>query len=268
MEIPFAIFSVFTDRKLGFKGNTAAVTLLKDAIAPDVMQSIAADMCQPATTFLWPGNSPGEFYVRWFAPDGEIGLCGHGSLAALAYLSRHLSVSGTIKLHYKNGLVSGRRADGEACQLYMAPIPVISEEPVTETLRAGLGIPISGHYKTGDKHIVMVESEDDLKGMKPDFARLRTSEIFGYAVTAKGNEADFVSRTIIPHVRQLEDPATGSSHAALVPFWSRWLGRDTMRAYQLSSRGGKFDCQLKANTVILTGQFEQIAEGNILAVEY
>ena len=67
--------------------------------------------------------------------------------------------------------------------------------------------------------------------MTPDFQKLRTMEMFGYIVTAPSSseEIDFVSRTIIPHVQQLEDPATGSSHAALVPFWANKLNKNNFK---------------------------------------
>jgi len=96
------------------------------------------------------------------------------------------------------------------------------------------------------------------------FALLRTSEIFGYAVTALGDESDFVSRTLVPHVHQLEDPATGSSHAALAPFWSKRLNKSKMTAYQLSSRGGKFNIRLENNLVNLSGEFQCLSSGTFI----
>ncbi len=97
--------------------------------------------------------------------------------------------------------------------------------------------------------------------MRPDFAKLRESEIFGYAVTAPGDQVDFVSRTIVPHVQQLEDHATGSSHAALTPFWAERLNKNQMQALQLSRRGGRFVCSLEGDQVTLEGKFSVLARG-------
>src|SRR5690606_9076094 len=128
----------------------------------------------------------------------------------------------------------------DSCSIEMEKIPVISEEPVPDLLPQALGIALKGYFVTSNKHIVLAEREVDIHKMKPDFSLLRTSKTFGYAVTAPGEKVDFVSRTLVPHVQQLEDHATGSSHAALVPFWSKRLNKDRLIAHQLSPRGGKF----------------------------
>src|SRR5690606_34856883 len=140
---------------------------------------------------------------------------------------------------------------------------IASEERPSEILKEALGIPVLARFKTGNKDIVLTESESHVKNMRPDFAKLRQLETFGYAVTAPGDKVDFVSRTFVPHVQQLEDPATGSSHAVLVPFWSRRLGKNTLVAHQLSKRGGKFLCEVNGDEVSLSGGFEVIAEGKL-----
>lgn len=264
MHCPFSIIEVFNEPALAFKGNTAAVVWLDKPLTDEAMQTIAKDFNQPATTFLWPSSRINAFHVRWFAPDDEIGLCGHGSLAAVVYLALRKEVQGEITLIYQDGLVQGYMKSDNACAIILDAISVIAEEAVPEVVKEGLGIPLAGYFTTNNKHIVLAESEHDLKNMQPDFARLRTSKTFGYAVTAPGENVDFVSRTIVPHVQQLEDPATGSSHAALVPFWAGRTGNKQMLAYQLSQRGGKFVCELREAKVVLTGSFHMIAEGQLL----
>ncbi len=36
-----------------------------------------------------------------------------------------------------------------------------------------------------------------------------------------------------------EDPGAGGAHCALAPFWTAWLGKPEIRAFQASARGGK-----------------------------
>lgn len=265
MHSPFALIQVFDDPAQGMKGNTSTVVWLEKEIPEDRMQAIASDFNQPATTFLWKGNKDAatEFHVRWFAPDAEIGLCGHGSLAAIVYLSTQRAVKNTITLYFPDGQLQGEVKDDTSGSITLDEIPVLSEEKIPEVLEAGLGIPVQAYYATTNKNIVLVESEKALREMKPNFAKLRESGVFGYAITAPGDEVDFVSRTLVPHVQQLEDPATGSSHAALVPFWSKRLGKKHMTAHQLSKRGGKFNCELVDDKVILSGQFSILAEGKL-----
>lgn len=266
MHSPFTLIEVFDDPAQGLKGNTSIVVWLEEEIPEAHMQAIAADFNQPATTFLWKSEkgTSAEFNVRWFAPDAEIGLCGHGSLAAIVYLSVQRSVKGTIVLHFPEGQLEGAMQQDSSCSITLDVIPVLSEDEIPEVLEAGLGIPVKAYYSTTNKHIVLVESEEDLKNMKPNFAKLRELAAFGYAVTAPGDEVDFVSRTLVPHVQQLEDPATGSSHAALAPFWGKKLEKKRMTAHQLSKRGGKFICELVENdNVRLSGQYSILAEGKL-----
>lgn len=260
---PFSLIAVFNDTVLGFTGNTSTVVSLEDPLSDKEMQHFAAEFNQPATTYLWKGSNENKYHVRWFAPDAEIGLCGHGSLAAIAYLTNKFDADTPVELLYRNGSISGKRVGDKLCMLSLKAIPVLSEETPVELLQQALGIPVLAQFKTGNKDIVLTKEEKDVQNMNPDFPLLRKLETFGYAVTAPGDQVDFVSRTLVPHVRQLEDPATGSSHAALVPFWSMRLNKSTLVAHQLSSRGGKFICEVNSGIVSLSGSFEEIAEGKL-----
>ena len=261
-DAPFSLIAVFVDAEHSFSGNTAAVILLNAAITDHEMQTIAADFNQPATTFLWPGETDNAFHVRWFAPDAEIDLCGHGSLAALAFLSKQGNHDMFV-LQYRNGKIEGKQDGDGMCVMYMEAILVLSERPVPELLTKALGIPVKACYETNGKQIVLSDNEQSIREMTPDYAILRQLDTFGYAITAPGDQVDFVSRTLVPHVKQLEDPATGSSHAALVPFWSEKLGKNNLVAHQLSPRGGKFICDIDQGIVSLKGEFKVIGEGKL-----
>jgi len=258
MKTPFSLIQVFDNPTENMRGNTSTVLLMDSALPDDTMQKIAADFNQPATTFLWPAEDEGDYYVRWFAPDSEIGLCGHGSLAATAFLGKK-----KVNLLYRQGAITGLYKENGECSLILDPIGNQGEASPPMSLEPGLGIPIKGYYTTNNKQIVLVESEEALRFMRPDFAKLRESEVFGYTVTAPGDKVDFVSRTLVPHVQQLEDPATGSSHAALTPFWSEKLGKTKMTAHQLSKRGGLFNCEMKEGKVILSGNHSVLAIGEL-----
>lgn len=261
MTHPFALISVFTSAKQGFRGNISAVVLLDKMKDTATMQQLAADFNQPATTFLAPGPTGEQFNIRWFAPDAEIPLCGHGAMAAIAYLSDQFTGSRDFQLNYTTGQIAGRAVSDHHCEIALESIAVQQEQPPFPVLQAGLGIPVRQYFVTANKHIVLAQSESDVRKMQPDFAKLRESEVFGYAVTAPGDEVDFVSRTLVPHVQQLEDHATGSSHAVLTPFWAKRLGKKTMTAHQLSPRGGRFQCKYDEQRVFLSGGFRTIASG-------
>lgn len=256
-----SFIKVFTKNSRGFEGNTSAVVLLEKELDETALQQIASDFNQPATTFLWL-KAEGEYAVRWFAPDAEIGLCGHGSAAAFAFL-QNIKKTEKATLVYKEGTISGSAAKKDF-SFFIDPIEVISHTAnVPKGLDKALGVEVLEYFQTRNKDIVLVESETTLAHMKPDFQALAKLEPFGYAVTAPGDTVDFVSRTLVPKVQQLEDHATGSSHAALTPFWSERLRKDKLTALQLSKRGGYFHCEMTMNKVRLSGEYEIFAEGSI-----
>jgi predicted PhzF superfamily epimerase YddE/YHI9 len=85
-------------------------------------------------------------------------------------------------------------------------------------------------------------------------------------VTAPGDSGhDVVSRVFVPAWGVDEDPVTGSAHAALAPFWVERLGRDRFTAFQASKRGGRVECRLAGDRVILGGKCVTVIEGTFRA---
>ena len=264
MNKEFALIAVFNDPEKNIRGNISSVVITEKPMPEKEMQFLAADFNQPATTYLWSEGAPNHFSVRWFAPDAEIDLCGHGTMAAIAFLSEKYPDQKDFRLSYSKNKISGNANKDGTHTIILDPVPVLKEKEIPGLLKKGLGITIKNYFLTNNKDILLVEREDDLKRMNPDFNILRQLETFGYAVTAPGNDVDFVSRTLVPHVQQLEDHATGSSHAALTPFWSERLNKSKMTAHQLSKRGGAFICELKENKVHLSGKSTVIARGRLV----
>ncbi|MDQ3393321.1 MAG: PhzF family phenazine biosynthesis protein [Bacteroidota bacterium] len=259
----FSIISVFLDKSQNYTGNTAAVILLKDEWSAQKMQLLAADFNQPATVFLLPGDKENHYSVRWFAPDAEIGFCGHGSMAAVAYINQKFKTQEDIVLHYPHGEIYGRAEANGKGSIKVKAISDFNEIEVPGILPEALGVPVKKYYKVANKDIVLLENESSVKNLLPVYSKLRELKTFGFIVTAPGDAVDFVSRTFIPHFQQLEDPATGSSHAALAPFWSQKLNKDHLVAHQLSKRGGKFICKIENEEVILIGDYSVLASGEI-----
>lgn len=70
-------------------GNPAAVCALTDWPDDLMLQTFAAAQSAPVTVFiiLPPAQATAQpIPVRWFAGRQEINLCGHGSLAAAAFV--------------------------------------------------------------------------------------------------------------------------------------------------------------------------------------
>ena len=113
-SLPFSIHNAFTDRLEG--GNPAAIVHLPSLTAlPDpTLQAIAVNFNQPTTVFIAPvahrnsavgqSTSPGtmkkmaRFGIRWFTPEIELFLCGHGTIAAAAAVFRDADSAGAEDL--------------------------------------------------------------------------------------------------------------------------------------------------------------------------
>ena len=85
----------------------------------------------------------------------------------------------------------------------------------------------------------------------------------GVAITAPGNDVDFVSRFFAPNIGIDEDPVTGSVHCSLTPYWSKRLDKKQMVAHQISQRGGELHCTNAGERILISGQAVEYLKGKI-----
>lgn len=78
-------FDVFADRP--GRGNPASVVPEAAGLSAGRMQAIARRLGRETTFVLAGRGKPGIWRLRFFTPAGEIELCGHGTIAALAALA-------------------------------------------------------------------------------------------------------------------------------------------------------------------------------------
>jgi predicted PhzF superfamily epimerase YddE/YHI9 len=105
-----------------------------------------------------------------------------------------------------------------------------------------------------------------VRGLEPDFGRLRLLTTRGVIATAAGDAdgIDFVSRFFAPAVGIDEDPVTGSAHCALGPYWSERLGRADLVGFQASRRGGVVRTRTAGDRVLLGGQAVTVLRGELV----
>ncbi|MDA9147395.1 PhzF family phenazine biosynthesis isomerase, partial [Gammaproteobacteria bacterium] len=77
MKLSIYYIDAFT--KSLFSGNPAAV-IFSNLDNPKVMQNIAAENNLSETAFI--SYRDNKYFIRWFAPECEIDLCGHATLAS------------------------------------------------------------------------------------------------------------------------------------------------------------------------------------------
>ena len=115
----------------------------------------------------------------------------------------------------------------------------------------------------GRDFLAVFEKEADVVALAPAFDVIIELEANGVIVTAPGDHCDFVSRYFAPRVGVPEDPVTGSAHCALIPYWSKQLGKTKLHARQLSARGGELFCEDRGDRVGIGGTAVTYVEGTL-----
>jgi PhzF family phenazine biosynthesis protein len=264
MSLTITQVDAFADKP--FSGNPAAVCILPKAADEQWMQNVAMEMNLSETAFLVPRSN--GFDLRWFTPTVEVALCGHATIASAHVLweSGVLKPDQQARFHTKSGVLTADKK-GEWIELNFPATPASPIEPPMELLYA-LGI--HKHLFTGKTRfdfLIETESEDVVRTLTPDFGKLRKQNIRGVMVTAKSTTAgfDFISRFFAPGSGIDEDPATGSAHCALGPYWQSKLGKSQFTGYQASKRGAVVRVAVQDHRVLLGGKAVTVLTGELKA---
>ncbi|MDO8954952.1 MAG: PhzF family phenazine biosynthesis protein [Gammaproteobacteria bacterium] len=257
MSIEVYVVDAFTDRL--FAGNPAAVCLLEESLEPDLMQKIAMENNLSETAFIVKTEQ--GYHIRWFTPAVEVALCGHATLAAAFVIFNYLEKSAQqITFTSKSGVLKVVRSG----EWLILDFPKVSYQSCPENLliNEALGLNCTELYKSED-YMIILESEAQIRVLQPKLEIIAALPSRGLVVTAKGLQADFVSRWFGPQVGVNEDPVTGSAHCMLAPYWAEKLGKSQLYAEQLSARLGKVHCEVKADRVYLKGQAVLYMQGRL-----
>jgi len=260
MAYPLYQIDAFTAEP--FAGNPAAVVLLPGPAAGPWMQAVACEMNLSETAFLHREGP--AWHLRWFTPAAEVDLCGHATLASAHALreSGLLEEGGVARFVTRGGALSAR-VSGGVVELDFPATPPQDAAPPPE-LCAAVGVTPRWTGRSCYDWLLLAHDEEEVRSLRPDFRRLAACTQRGVIVTAPGRDADFVSRFFAPAVGIDEDPVTGSAHCTLGPFWSPRLGKDEMRAFQASRRGGEIGVRVADDRVFLAGRAVTVFRGDLL----
>jgi PhzF family phenazine biosynthesis protein len=257
MRIPLYQLDAFSAKAFG--GNPAAVCPLPSWIDDGLMQSIAAENNLAETAFFAPVAD--GYHIRWFTPTAEVDLCGHATLASAHVIFEHFNREAqSVTFESKSGPLRVDRRDDSLVLVFpsLAPAP----RAAIPELAAALG---AAPLETlqAKSLLAVYATEHDVRALSPDFEAMRKLDAFGVIVTAPGTDVDFVSRFFAPNVGVNEDPATGSAHCTLTPYWAARLGKHSLRARQVSERGGELWCELAGDRVRIAGHVTPYLAGAI-----
>ena len=138
----FALVTTFTSNV--YAGNPAAIVFLDPSLPQDVLGKIASNFNQPVTSIVSSTSDTSDNdktitrHIRYMVSNGnELGICGHGTLAAAKVLFAELGPEqenvDTIHFRCFSGarLVATKREDGFIeieCPSSGVPVNVSSEE--------------------------------------------------------------------------------------------------------------------------------------------
>ena len=265
--MPNELYQVDAFSAQPFAGNPAAVCFAEETSDARWMQKVAAEMNLSETAFLWPLED--GYSLRWFTPAAEVNLCGHATLASahVLYETKRLPPEAQAHFHTHSGLLTASWNEGwiELNFPALPPQPVEAPPALLEALGLTQEPLFTGF--DGEDYLVVVDGEAAVRALQPDFDALTAVKSRGVSVTSRtdGPDFDFVSRFFAPWVGVNEDPVTGSAHCCLGPYWARELGKESLVAYQASSRGGVLQVRPSGDRVILRGQAVTVLAGQLLA---
>ena len=257
MKVPLYQIDAFASRVFG--GNPAAVCPLEEWLDEAVLQAIAQENNLSETAFFVPTDQ--GYYLRWFTPVAEVDLCGHATLAS-AYVIFSIMDPALSRVSFssRSGILTVSKEGDLLAMDFPSQPPRPCDAPAD--LLAGLGKEPLEVLRSEDFFVVF-SSEGEVRELKPDMVKLNNLPLRGVIVTAHGGDADFVSRFFAPKYGIPEDPVTGSAHCALTPYWAERLNRKTLKAYQVSKRGGELFCSDHGKRVMIAGRAVKYLEGTI-----
>lgn len=250
----------FTDTL--FQGNPACVVPLEKWLSDDILLKIAEENAVAETAFIIR-NGDG-FDLRWFTPDLEMDLCGHATLAAAHAIKTILKFDkDKICFNTQSGLLTVSVTSDQYILDFPSRPPF--ESALSNEIRLSLNIQPQKIYKAERDYVLVYNSEKEIRDILVDKNQLDKINLGqgGVAVTALGEDCDFVSRFFTPQATILEDPVTGSAHCSLVPYWSKILAKKELLARQISARSGTLYCTDAGERTLIGGKAITYSIGKI-----
>ena len=249
MKIPIYQVDAFASKL--FRGNPAAVCPLEAWMDDETLQNIAVENNLSETAFIV--DEPDGLHIRWFTPKAEVDLCGHATLATGHVLFHEMGQSdGEITFKSRSGILTVSKCDNLLTLDFPADDPIRIDD--VADIVSSLGAVSDEVYKGEADYLVIFKDEDEVANLKPDFGALKRLGVRGVIASSPADGVDFVSRFFAPGVGVDEDPATGSAHTLMTPYWANRFGKSSMTAKQISARVGELEVELAGNHVKISGQ--------------
>ena len=242
------VVDAFTDQV--FHGNQAAVCVLDHWLSEELMMNITRENNFSETAFTVKEGE--KWHLRWFTPGGEIDLCGHTTLATAFVLLNYYEKDAQLVVFTT---LSGDLIVTRKGELYEMEFPAydLKKVDVTVAMEDALGASVKEAYLARDL-LCVLDDEQVVRDLKPDLEKIKKIDGLLVHVTARGRDADCISRSFAPKLSVAEDPVCGSGHCHIIPYWADLLGKDELVAYQASKRGGTLYCRREGSKIFMAGK--------------
>ncbi|MDF3047134.1 MAG: PhzF family phenazine biosynthesis protein [Candidatus Midichloriaceae bacterium] len=244
-----------------FKGNPAGVCIVERFPETELMQNIAMELGYSNTAFV-KRKQDDEYDIKWFTVTSEAPLCGHATIGSVHVLFEEgmIHKNKEITFNSVSGTITASVDDSNWYTLNFPNYPV-SPVVLTDELREVVNIdPIYTGFAQ-NCYLMEFESKEALLALEPKLELLKKMDCRALIATSKGVDFDFHSRYFAPIAGIDEDPVCASAHCRLIPYWANKLGKQELRAYQLSRRGGELRCKNLGNRVLISGEAVTVMKG-------
>ncbi|ACV26651.1 PhzF family phenazine biosynthesis protein [Kangiella koreensis] len=241
-----------------FAGTEALVFLEDEALSSEEMQSIAKRKDIPATCFVWPSDNSSRFHIRFYNPQTEIQLCGHGLLAAAQVVNDTADVEQPIEFITQSSQIKTKIDDEQ--KLWIG-FDVIESEPVDIPVWAEdfCNIKPVSASKVGPSNgywIFEWPQDFDLTELAINFDKLTfaTERALIATTQSQAKGFDYDLRYFAPQHGVNEDKATGSANRVLASYWKSKLNQRKFKARQLSAEGAVIEVECENGVVWISGK--------------
>lgn len=246
-------------------GNPTGIILNAESLSDDQMQQFAKELGFTESVFVLPSNKA-DFRLRFFAPNHEVDLCGHGTIATFHVLLEQGRIELTEKeqktltqetraglldvTFHKDGLIVMTQNEPtfgglEQNKTRIAELLGITESDITDS-------PMQIVSTGTPKLLVQLKNITALRAVHPDLEGIKS---YCRETGAKGfypftNESpiantDFYARQFNPLADENEDPVTGVAAGALGCYAKKYKLYDKQsfvvaQGYDLGKGGNMF----------------------------
>lgn len=231
------IISAFCLKDLIKSGNKAGVVSGVKLSAGE-KQRIANYVNLPETVFI-EESKKADFSFSYFTSVSEVDLCGHATIAALAFLSNQIKLlTPHLKIETKAGILSVFKEDDLFYMEQQIPkfTEIIPPDMIAESLNipiSDLGLPLPVQIvSTGLPDIIIpIKNKEILDRINPDFEKIsdisKKYSCVGYHLFCPAdNKYSAYTRNFAPLYAINEESATGTASCALAAYLYKYTDKN------------------------------------------